>query len=143
MATDTVNIFDEFFTDLPNAEQDLLGNTDTVKVALTNSAPAGTEANWNTTDFPEPTGSGYTAGGETITYTGTETTGTFTMALTADVVWTATASDWTAFRYAVFYNSSSTSPTNAAIGWIDYGSSITLSNTETFTISSGTILTIS
>ena len=137
MATDTWNVFNEFVQDI-GAEQHTLGS-DTMKVALTNSLPAGTEANWNTTDFPAPTNAnGYTAGGNTLTgvsYTETGGTGTFDF---ADSVFTATAGGIGPFQYAIFYNSSSTSPTNALLGWVDYGSSITLGDGETLTIGTTT-----
>jgi hypothetical protein len=52
-----------------------------------------------------------------------------------------------AFRYAVLYNDSATSPADALIGWWDYGSSLTLQDTETFTVrfsnaSPGAIMTL-
>src|SRR3990167_7070008 len=46
----------------------------------------------------QPTGTGYTAGGEDVLNTLSETTGTATVSGTK-VVWTAGAADWTAFRY--------------------------------------------
>ena len=143
MATDTVNEFDEFTDDLYDGQHDgVSADTDVIKVALTNSAPAGTEVNWNTTDFPEPTGTGYTAGGETISYTLTQSGGRQRLTLDTNVVWTAGAGGISSVRYAIFYNSSSATPTNAAIGWIDYGSSIAPSESETFTINSGTIVDV-
>ena len=48
-----------------------------------------------------------------------------------DSVFTATAGGIGPFRYVVLYNSSAT---NKVVGSYDYGSSITLADTETFTI---------
>lgn len=38
------------------------------------------------------------------------------------------------FRYVVLFNQSATSPTDAMIGWWDYGSEVILNPTETFTV---------
>jgi hypothetical protein len=38
------------------------------------------------------------------------------------------------FRYVVLYNDTPTSPADPLIGWYDYGSSISLAASETFTI---------
>ena len=142
MATDTINKFNNFVDELGNAEHDL-GGADVLKFALTNTLPTAADANWNLTSHPAPAAAnGYTAGGNTISKTYTETGGVGTLALSADSVFTATAGGIGPFQYVVLYNSSSTTPTNAGIGWYDYGSSITLADTETFTISAGTILTI-
>jgi hypothetical protein len=36
------------------------------------------------------------------------------------------------FRYVVLYNDTPTSPADPLIGWWDYGSTVTMANTETF-----------
>jgi hypothetical protein len=59
-----------------------------------------------------------------------QTSGTLNFIL-ADLVLTATGAV-AAFRYVVFYNS--TAGSGNLIGYYDYGSNITLANTETFTI---------
>jgi hypothetical protein len=109
---------------------------DVFKLALTNTAPVSTQTNWNTTDHPPPAAAnGYTAGGNTITISSVTESPTGTTTVSANqTVFTATAGGIGPFRYAVFYNNSSTAPTTAAIGWWDYGSSITLNSTETFTV---------
>lgn len=103
------------------------------KVALTNTAPTvASDTVWNTTVAPAPAAAnGYTAGGNTITTSSaTTTTGTFKLVL-ADTVFTATAGGIGPFRYAILYNSSAS---NKVVGYWDYGSSVTLADTETFTV---------
>lgn len=106
---------------------------DVLKVALTNTAPtAATDTVWNTTVAPAPAAAnGYSAGGNTITTTSSaQTSGTYKLVL-VDSVFTATAGGIGPFRYAILYNSSKT---NKVVGYYDYGSSITLADTETFTV---------
>jgi hypothetical protein len=102
------------------------------KAALTNTAPnAASDTVWNTTVAPPPaTANGYTAGGNTLSTTGAATAaGVFKLTL-ADTVFTATAGGIGPFRYEIIYNSSAG---NKVVGYYDYGSSITLADTETFT----------
>lgn len=103
------------------------------KVALTNTAPtAATDTVWNTTVAPAPAAAnGYSAGGNTITTTSAATTtGTFKLVL-ADSVFTASGGSIGPVRYAIIYNSSAS---NKVVGYYDYGSSVTLADTETFTV---------
>jgi hypothetical protein len=107
--------------------------SDTLKVALTNTAPtAATDTVWNTTVAPAPAAAnGYTAGGNTLTTSSSaQTSGTYKLVL-ADSVFTATSGGIGPFRYAIIYNSSKS---NKVIGYYDYGSSITLADTETLTV---------
>ncbi len=82
-------------------------------------------------------GGGYTGGaggGLTLdTVTLSEASGTAKVTI-ADEVFTATGASVGPFRYVTIYNDSATSPADALICWFDYGSSITLADTETFTI---------
>jgi hypothetical protein len=107
--------------------------SDTLKVALTNTAPTvASDSVWNTTVAPAPAAAnGYTAGGNTITTTSSaQTSGTYKLVL-ADSVFTASGGSIGPFRYVILYNSTAS---NAVIGYYDYGSSITLADTETFTV---------
>lgn len=121
--------------------------THTFKVALTNTAPSAADASWSTGTYPNPVAAnGYTTGGDTTTITVNETSGTTTVSGT-QVVFTAAGGQIGPFRYAVLYNDSAVSPSKAVIAWWDYGTSITLNTTETFTVkfnnaSPGTIFTL-
>ncbi len=109
--------------------------THTFKVALTNTAPVATQTTWNTTDHPAPAAAnGYTAGGNALTISLTEAAGTATAA-DDSTTFTAAGGSIGPFRYAVLYNDSATSPADAAVGWWDYGSSITLLTGEFLKVS--------
>lgn len=126
----TFNKFQKFVEDLAHQVHKL--STDTLKVMLTNTAPLAT--NSVKADLTEiSAGNGYTAGGtqSTISSSG-HTTGTYKLVL-ADVVFTASGGTIGPFRYATLYNDTPTSPADPLIGYWDYGSSITLQDTETFT----------
>jgi hypothetical protein len=141
----TYNKFNDFTDKLIRGEHDW--DAHTFKIALTNTAPVGTTdpAVWNTTAYPAPTSAnGYPAGGTTTTISVSESAGTTTVQGT-QVVFTATAGGIGQFRYAILYNDSHAS--KAAIAFWDYGTSITLNDTETFTVkfnnaSPGTIFTL-
>lgn len=124
---------DPFIEGLLNKLFDLFGTTDTVKVALASDAPAPTTDD-EIADITQPTGTGYTAGGEDTQNDSTRTGGTVTETA-VDVVWTATAADWTAFRYV--WRQDDTALTDRLINYWDYGSNVTLLNGETFTVDFG------
>ena len=126
----TFNKFNSFVEDLAEKVHNL--GADTLKVVLTNTLPVNTNTVLaNITQISN--GNGYTTGGATITTSSSvQTSGTYKLVL-ADVVFTATGA-MGPFRYAVIYNDTPTSPADPLIGWYDYGSSVTLANTETFTV---------
>lgn len=97
---------------------------------LTNTAPIA--ANSVKADITEiSAGNGYTAGGTAATISSSaQTSGTYKLVL-ADVVFTASGGTIGPFRYAVIYDD--TASNDELIGWYDYGSSITLAATESFT----------
>lgn len=113
--------------------------SDTLKIALTNSAPvASNTVLANITQIAN--GNGYTTGGTTVTITASsQTSGTYSL-VGNDVVFTASGTMAT-FRYAVLYNDTATN--DELIGWWDYGSGVTLADTETLTVDFGSsILTL-
>jgi len=136
--------YESFVEFLTNKEIDLFGGTDTLKVALASDAPI-VATDQTLADITQPTGTGYTAGGEDTLNTGTRSGALVTIGAT-DVVWTATAGDWTAARYVVLYDDTPTTPTaDPLIAYWDYGSNFTLGNGETFTVdfTGDTLMTIS
>jgi len=142
----TYNKFQDFSEQLVRGVHDWDANT--FKIALTNTLPVNTQVSLDTvTNHPAPTAAnGYTAGGTATTIAVSETTGTTTVTGT-QVVFTATAGGIGPFRYAILYNDTATSPADALIAYWDYASSITLADTETFTVkfnntTPGTIFTL-
>ena len=127
------NKFQNFVDDLCNGVHDLDG-TDTLEVYLSNVTPSAS-ADAVIADLAEiATGSGYT-GPVDVLNTGSETSGTFTVAGT-DVVITASGAV-AQFRYVVLMNTTPTSPLDPLIGWWDYGSAVDLASGETFTVDFG------
>lgn len=128
--------YDHFAEALANEEVDIFGTTDTFKAAIHSDAPAPTTDD-ELADLTQITGTGYTAGGEDIQNDGTRTGGTVTMTA-VDVVWTATAANWTAGRYVSIHDDTST--TDILMCSFDYGANFTLGNAETFTLDFGASL---
>lgn len=138
------NKFNDFVEQLSLGIHDW--DTHSFKVALTNTAPVATQASLDTgTNHPAPaSANGYSPTATTIGVS--ESSGTVTVTGT-QVVFTASGGQIGPFRYAILYNDSATSPVDALVAWWDYGSSITLNDTETFTVkfnnaSPGTIFTL-
>ena len=124
--------FVKFYSFVENvAEKKFDLGADTLKIALTNSAPS--QSNTQLSDITQiANGNGYTTGGTAVTITSSaQTTGVYKLVL-ADVVFTAAGGSVGPFRYAVLYDDTSTN--DLLIGYYDYGSSLTLADTETFTL---------
>ena len=105
--------------------------SDTLKVALTNTAPTAA----GTTKLADLTG-GITTGfdGMTITTSSSgQSSGTYKLVLT-DLTMTATGSVGP-FRYVVIYNDSAAN--KEVICWYDYGSEVTLAKDDTFKLDFG------
>lgn len=108
--------------------------TDTIKVSLhTVAYTPDQDAHdyYNDVTNEIAAGSGYTAGGETLTSkTLTYDTASNTVRLdAADVTWTFSASK--TFRYAVIYKSTGVASTSVLMGYVDFGSDQTTSGTFT------------
>jgi hypothetical protein len=124
----TFTKFNSFVEALAEKSHNL--GADTLKVALTNSAPSA--ANTQLSDITQiSNGNGYTTGGTAASISSSaQSSGTYKLVL-ADVVFTASGS-MGPFRYVVLYNDTATN--DELIGYFDYGSSITLATGETFTV---------
>ena len=126
----TLSKFNAFVADIHNKVHNL--GSDTLKVLLTNVAPVATNSVKADLSGELSTANGYTAGGATIGNTSsTQSSGTYKLIASGNTVWTATGAVGP-FRYAAVYNNTAGSAN--LIGWLDYGSSISLANTDTFTI---------
>lgn len=98
--------------------------SDTIKIAILSSAATiaqDTNEWWSDLDANEVTGTGYTAGGitlssKTLTYDGASNT---VRLKAADVTWATVT--FTNGRYAVVYKSTGTDTTSPLMGWIDFG----------------------
>lgn len=123
--------FNQFVEDLAKKVHNL--NSDTLKVMLTNTAPvAGNSVMADLTEIAA--GNGYTAGGSAATFvSGAQSSGTYKLVLN-DVTFTASGGSIGPFRYAVLYNDTPTSPADPLIAWWDYGTSLTLTNGNSFTV---------
>ena len=142
----TFNKFQIFVQDVGRKVHDL--NADTLKIMLTNTAPNTADTHFDTVVGPpaviEATSNaaeitaqfGYAAGGATVpaTRSFTQTAGVGKL-LGGDVVFTAAGGSIGPFRYAVLYNATGgAGATRPVIGWWDYGSALTLLDTETLTV---------
>lgn len=106
--------------------------SDTLKLALSNTAPtAATDDEF--VDITEiSAGNGYTAGGETLTVTSSsQSAGTYSLVITSNVVWTASGGNIAAFRYLVLYNDTATN--KELIAFWDIGSEQNITDGSTYT----------
>lgn len=135
----TFNKYNQFVEDLANKVHDLVGTNDTLKVALSNTAPnAATHAVLADAAEIAP-GNGYSAGGADVQNDGAESGGTLTVT-GVDVTFVASGGSMAAFRYIVLYNDTPTSPADPLIGWWDRGSELTLAAGESLTVDFGASL---
>lgn len=125
------NKFNVFVENLAEKVHNLGG--DVLKVMLTNTTPVA--GNAVKADIAEiAVANGYPAGGLAASVVSSaQASGTYKLTLT-DVVFTAAGGVIGPFRYAVLYNDTPASPADPLIGWYDYGSSISLQDTETLTV---------
>jgi hypothetical protein len=127
----TFNKFNQFVEDLAKKVHNL--NSDTLRVALSNTAPVATNA--VLADITEiAVGNGYSTGGATAAFvSGAQSSGTYKLVL-ADTTFTASGGSIATFRYVILYNSTPTSPLKPLIGWYDYGTSLTITSGNSFTV---------
>ncbi len=126
------NKFNPFVENIDEKVHNL--QSDQLKVALTNSAPAGTAGLLS--DISEISYTNLSTRNIT-TSSSSQTGGTYSY-VPVDLVLTASGGAVGPFRYPVIYNSSAAG--SALICYFDYGSSITLADGETFTLDFGSSL---
>ena len=113
-------------------------SSDTCKFLLTNTAPVATNSTYSSISANElANGNGYTTGGVALTSpSSTNASGVQTVSGTIpNPTWTATGS-MGPFRYVVYYDS--TASGQPLLGWWDNGSPVTLSASQTFTLTLAT-----
>jgi len=121
----TFNKFNSFVEAIAEKVHNL--GSDTLKVALTNSAPVSSNTQLsNITEISYTNCSSRTL----TTSSSSQTSGTYKLVLN-DLVLTASGTVGP-FRYVVIYNDTATN--DELIGWFDYGSALTLANTDTLTL---------
>jgi hypothetical protein len=118
--------FDSFTEALAEKIHNL--GADQIKVALSNVAPvAGNSVLADITEIVYT----FCSSRNITTTSSTQTAGTYKLIL-ADLVLTAAGGSVGPFRYIVIYND--TAAADQLIGWADYGSALTLLDTETLTL---------
>lgn len=135
MPSSTFTFFHDFSDQLGKAVHNFSSHT--FKAALTNSAPSAANDD-ELGDITQIAASGgYTAGaggGYTLDgVTWTQSSNVTKLTITDEVI-TAAGGSVGPFRYVVIYNDSATSPADALIGYLDYGTNLTLADTETLTL---------
>ena len=114
MAAGDLTVFNEAKQNLFNGT---LTSTDTWKCMLITTLPTAADLTPDSSDYTEVTGTNYTAGGETLTVTWNESSGTVTFDSTVNPSWTQHASGPNNIKAAVIY--STTAATEDALAFID------------------------
>lgn len=129
----TFNKFNAFVEAIAEKKHDLAN--DTLTVALCNAANAPVATNSVLADLTQISYTNLSARAIT-TSSSSQTSGTYSLVLN-DLTLTASGAVAT-FRYVVIYNDTATN--DDLIAWYDYGSDVTMANTETFLIDFGASL---
>lgn len=125
------NKFQDFSEQLARGVHDF--DSHVFKILLSEVSPvASNTVKANLTELPA--GNGYPAGGSVTTIGIAEVAGVTSVTGT-QVVFAANGGSMGPFRYAILYND--TSANDPLIGWWDYSSSVTLSDSETLTVKFG------
>jgi hypothetical protein len=124
------NKFNAFVENLAEKVHNL--QSDAITCALTATANAPVATNSVLADLTQIAYTNLSARVFTVT-TSAQTSGTYTWLL-ADLTLTASGGSVAAFQYVVIYNDTPTSPADPLIGWYNYGSALTLADTETLLI---------
>jgi len=125
----TFNKFNSFVEALAEKVHNL--GSDTLKLALTNSAPVA--SNTVLANITQISGTnGYTTGGNAVTITSSaQSSGTYKL-VGNDVTFTASGGTMGTFQYVVLYNDTATN--DELIGWWDNGSTVSLVDGQSFIV---------
>lgn len=135
----TFNKFQDFVEQLGKGVHQLHTAGHQLKVYLSNELPLAADT-VKTDIAPITEENGYAAADIANDYSESGGTGTL---VGTDVEWTATAGGFGPFQYVILYNEDATAPLDALVAWWDYGSSISCSEGEKFTVDFGaSVLTI-
>lgn len=129
-------IFNSFKEAINEKVHDL--SSDTIKVVLTNTAPSLT--NTVIGDITQISGTGGYAPVTLAGVTSSQAGGTYTFAFGTNATFTASGASFDPFRYLVLYND--TAASDELIAFVDYGTSYTLPDTQSFTLTAGTVFTL-
>lgn len=122
--------FTKVAASVENLLEGINAGSDTWKIALAATSPAGSAFVAGTTDLA--TSGGYTAGGNTAAVSSaTQSAGTYKLVLSNPAAWTASGGGFT-FRYVLLVNSTN----NITVGYWDYGTNVVMNGTngDTFTV---------
>lgn len=126
----TYNKFNQFVEDVAEGVHNL--GADTLTVALTAAANAPVATNSVLANLTEIAYTNLSSRNITIS-SSAQTSGTYKLTLT-DLTLTSSGGSTGPFRYVVVYNNTPASPLDPLIAWYDYGSDLTLADTEQLTI---------
>lgn len=133
--------FQSFVEAVAEKKHDL--GSDTLKIALSNTAPTASTDTQLSDITQIAAGNGYTTGGSTVTITASsQTSGTYKL-VGDDVTFTASGGSIATFRYVILYNDTATN--DELIGYWDYGAGVDITDGNSFDADldqSGGILTL-
>lgn len=132
----TFTFIDEFIANLGNNNVDL--GADTFKAVLTNTSFDDAVVDELVDITQIANGNGYTTGGATLTTVSFSETGAGTgiwRFTSDDITWTATGGSIAAFQWIVIYSDTSTG--DKLVGYWNFGTAVTITNGNTFTVDIG------
>ncbi len=134
MPASTFTFFDAFKEHIAEKVHNFA--SDTIKVALLAAAnPPSASGDAVLADVTEIAYTNLSSRDLALTSSG-QASGTYKY-IPTDLTLTASGGSVAAFRYIVVYNDTPTSPADPLIGWLDYGSDLTLANGESLLLDFG------
>lgn len=128
------NKFNLFTQDLTTAKHTFASGGQTFAIMLTNTVPLATNHIYSDVSGGElATTGGYTVGGITSAMSESSAAGVEKV-LGTNVTWTGSGAGFGPFRYIIIFNVTQTTPLKPLVAWYDYGSSISLFLSDTFTV---------